>query len=102
MVEAVSQRDQIRDQLVAFATEHINNFDSYQNEFTSNELGFDFISRQTMYEGCTLTVSKASVPGLTIDMHRNFRENMKTMVPKLDDRLELIDCPDVDGYKCLI
>ena len=47
MVEAEpSQRDQIRDELLIIAHEHINNWDEYADrEFRSNEFGFDFVSR---------------------------------------------------------
>ena len=97
-----SARDKIRDSLAAFANQHIAAFDTYGNEYTSSDLGFDFVSRQTDYEGCTLTVSKATVPGLTLDQHHNFRENLMTMVPMLDDRITLIECPPVDGLRCII
>ena len=65
--EVLSPRDMIRNDLIAFATEHINNWDNYADrEFRSNDLGFEFASRQTTFETNTLTVSKASVPGLTL------------------------------------
>ena len=77
--EALSPRDQIRNDLIAFAKEHINNWDSYADrEFSSIDLGFEFVSRQTTFESNTLTVSKASVPGLTLAHHAYYRENILT------------------------
>ena len=88
MVEAAQTKEQIRDELIAFSNEHINNWDNLENEFASNELGFDFVSRQTYYEGNILTVSKAAmVPGLTTDKHAQYRENLTTEAVKLDDRV---------------
>ena len=68
MVEAVSSRIHIRDELVAFAQTHIDAWDSYADkEYTSSDFGFNFTSRQTEHNGMILTVAKASVPGLTMD-----------------------------------
>ena len=81
----------------------MDNWNSYADrEFRSSEFGFDFVSRQTDYNGLTLTVAKANVPGLTLDKHRNFRENLKTMLPMLDDKVSIVDCPAFDGLRCLI
>ena len=105
MVQAAgaNNREQIKAELHAMAQEYIGNWDNYADrEFTSNEYGFDFASRQTDLNGCTLTVAKASIPGFTLDMHKNFRDNIVTMLPKLDDRLSIVDCPPVDGLRCLI
>lgn len=103
MVEAVSGRDQIRNELIAFAQSYIDNWDQYgDKEFQSSEYGFDFVSRQTEYNGNILTIAKASVPGFTLEMHRNFRDNIPTMIPKLDDRVTIVECPPVDGLKCVL
>lgn len=60
------------------------------------------MSRQTDYEGCILTVSKASVPGLTLEKHRVFRENKHVLVPKIEDRLSFTLLPELDGQDCLL
>ena len=49
-----------------------------------------------------LTVSKASIPGFTLDMHKHFRDNLITMVPKIDDKLSITDLPDFEGCRCFI
>jgi len=49
-----------------------------------------------------MTVSKATVPGLTLEQHRWFRENLVTQIPKMDDKVTCVDCPDVDGLRCVI
>ena len=93
----------MRDELCALAQTHINAWDSYADrEFRSNEYGFDFTSRQTDYAGVILTVSKASVPGLTLDDHRHFRENLCTMIPKIDKKITVTDCPDFEGHRAVI
>ena len=103
MVEATPARQQIRDELVALAQTHINNWDSYASrEFVSEECGFRFTSRQCDADGLTMTVSKATVPGLTLEQHRFFRENLMTQIPKMDDKITTFDCPDVDGLRCII
>ena len=79
MVEAANQRDQVRDELITFAKGFEANWESYADkEFRSNELGFEFVSRQTVHEGLTMTVSKASVPGLTLEQHAYYRANIAT------------------------
>ena len=39
-------------------------------------------------------MSKATVPGLTLDMHANFRNNLVTMIPKMDSKVTVTDLPD--------
>ena len=103
MVEANPARQQARDELAALAQQHIDNWDSYASrEFVSEELGFRFTSRQCDVNGLIMTVSKATVPGLTLEQHRFFRENLITQIPKMDDKISCIDCPDVDGLRCVI
>ena len=104
MVEAaVTSRDQIKDELLAMATQHIDNWDNYASrEFSSSEFGFNFISRQTDHEGSILTVSKATVPGLTLENHATFRANLPDQLSKMDPKLSISECPDFEGHKCLI
>ena len=46
MVEAVSARDQVRDELIGFANGFLENWDNYADkEFRSNDAGFEFVSR---------------------------------------------------------
>ena len=93
----------MRDELIALAQTHIDAWDSYANrEFRSNEYGFEFVSRQTDFANVILTVSKASVPGLTLDQHRNFRENLCTLIPKIDSKITVTDCPDFEGHRAVI
>ena len=42
------------------------------------------------------------VPGLTIDKHREFRANFVAKMNALDDKLTIVECPDVDGCKAVI
>ncbi len=103
MVEAPNSREEHRQALVALAEKHIANWDSYASrEFTSEEYGFAFTSRQTDHENLILTVSKATVPGLTLEHHRFFRENIETQLPKMDSKLSIKALPDVDGLMCVI
>ena len=105
MVQAAGavNRDQVKADLLALANEHIGNWEQYADkEFTSNEYGFTYTSRQTELNGITLTVSKATVPGLTLDMHRQFRSNLATIMPKMDDKLKIVECPAVDGLRAII
>ena len=77
MVEGVSTRDQIRDQLTALAEQQLARWDEFADkEFTSNELGFDYTSRQGDYNGHIITLARASIPGLTLEQHRTFRDNL--------------------------
>lgn len=78
MVEAApTSRDQIKNELLALATQHIDNWDNYASrEFSSSEFGFNFVSRQTDHEDSILTVSKATVPGLTLENFATFRANL--------------------------
>lgn len=65
-------------------------------------MGFEYESRATEYQGNILTVTKASVPGLSVEQHRRYRENLKTYVPQLNDKLSVVELPDLDGHKCMI
>ena len=104
MVEAAGSRAHIRQKLKDLAEQHIANWDNYSDkEFTSSEHGFTFTSRQTKHsEGVILTVSKADVPGLSMDDHKFFRDNIIQMLPKLDEKLSVTDLPDFKGYRSLL
>jgi len=103
MVQANSAREQCRDELIAFAKTHIDAWDSYADrETVKDDFGFHFVSRQTTYNSCTLTVSKATVPGLTLEKHQYFRENVVTQIPKIGENVTCVACPDVDGLRCVI
>ena len=55
--------------------------------FTGNDLGFEFESRQVHDDqGQIYTISKASrVPGLTLERHRHYRENLAEYLGKMSD-----------------
>ena len=103
MVEAASQCAQTKAELVTFAQSYIDRWDEFADaEFTSSEFGFDFTSRQTDYNGNILTVSKASVPGLTHEKHGYFRDNIKTMLPSMDDKITVLDAGEIEGNSVII
>ena len=59
-------------ELCALAQSYIDRWDSLTgtdcNEFKSSDFGFDFVSRQVIdEEDHIFTISKASVPGLTLE-----------------------------------
>ena len=90
-------------ELEALAESFIEKWDEYADrEFTSNEYGFDFVSRQTEYEENVWTLAKAFVPDLTLDHIIHFRENMVDMIPLFDNRLTVFSRPDFEGKRCLI
>lgn len=78
MVEAAGSRAHIRQKLKDLAEQHIANWDNYADkEFTNSDHGFNFTSRQVKHsEGVILTVSKADVPGMTLEDHKFFRDNI--------------------------
>ena len=50
-----------------------------------------------------MTVAKAVVPGLTLDNHRIFRENLPTQLTKIGKNITITECPDINGhYRCLL
>ena len=99
----MSPRSQVGLDLEALAESFLAKWDEYADrEWTSSEYGFDFVSRQTEFEGNIWTLAKAFVPELTLDDIAHFRENMVDMIPLFDDRLSVVDCPDYEGKRCLI
>ena len=42
------------------------------------------------------------MPGLTLDHFRRYYENLVEVMPKFDERLSVVDCPDFEGKRCLI
>ena len=85
------------------AQAHIDNWESYASRETrSQEHGFEFISRQTEENGQTFTIAKASVPGLTLEQHQTFRQSLPEQLAKLDDKVTMVECPEVEGRRCLL
>ena len=98
-----SNRIQIRNSLVSLAQSFINRWDEFANRETrSNKYGFNFVARQTEFEGLSLAVTKASVPGLKVDMHQHYRENIHKLTPLIDEKITMVPCPDYEGCKCYI
>ena len=78
MVEAASDRSVIQAELKAFAEEQLAKWDQCADkEFKCSDHGFEYTSRQTEYNGCLMTMAKANVPGLTLEQHRAFREDLQ-------------------------
>ena len=103
MVQAAGTRDQIQQELCAIAQAHIDNWESYASRETRNtDHGFEFVSRQTDDNGLTYTVAKASVPGLTLEQHADFRQNIGTKIASMDSNLTMIECPEVEGRRCFL
>lgn len=42
------------------------------------------------------------MPGLTLEHHKHFRENVASMVPLFDDRLSAEELPDFEGRQCTL
>ena len=49
-----------------------------------------------------MTVAKAVVPGLTLEKHRQFRENFVAKMNAMDDKLSIVECGEVDGCKAVL
>ena len=99
----MSPRSQIGLELEAIAESYISRWDEFAGrEWKSDRLGFDYVSRQTEFEENIYTVAKAFVPGLTLEHHRHFRENVSTMLPLFDDRLSAEAMPDFEGRNCTL
>ena len=72
----------MRDDLIAFAQGFIDNWNRYgDRETKSNQYGFQFVARQTEYEGHVMTVTKAFIPGCTIEHHARYREKYSELTP---------------------
>ena len=76
MVEQTDPKAQIKADLTALATKHIDAYDTYPVKYSGKN--YDFESRQTNdpdLGGAIVTVCKAKVPGLTIEKVKDFIAN---------------------------
>lgn len=97
------ERLKIKQELVNFARSFLARWDEMAGRETkSNSLGFDFVGRQTDHDGMVVTVAKASVPGLTLDMHRKYRENVHNLTQLVDEKIRMDPVEDYDGCRCFI
>ena len=84
----------IRNDLFNFANGFINRWDQMADRETrSSDLGFDFVGRQTDFEGMIITVTKASVPGMTIKKHELYRKNIQKLTELVDEKIEMVKLP---------
>ena len=67
----------MRNHLIALAKSFIERWDEFaDNEKVSKRFGFNFIARQTEYDGMTVTVAKSTVIGMTPDHLRRYNERI--------------------------
>ena len=75
MVQAADNHQAIVDSLIQMAEEYTDKFDSMDyGEFKSPRI--DLTARQCLHDNMVLTVTKANVPGLTIQKYKDYRQNM--------------------------
>ena len=85
-----------RDELIAIVEEQVANFDSFNNNTYKSSL-YDLETRQGLYEGNFVTVTKAKVDGLTPELLADFRSNIESIMNKMNDRLTLTRLEDCEG-----
>ena len=104
MVEATDARAAIRDELEQMALGYLGRWDEFTDKTYTRTTGdFELTSRQTEYQpGVFLTMTKARVPGLRIQMHNDFRANIQANLPKLDSKLSVTPVGEYEGYPAVI
>lgn len=69
--------------------------ESYESQFESMDLAefksprIDLTARQCLHENMILTVTKANVPGLTIQKYKDYRQNMPQEIKKVEELMTL-------------
>ena len=99
MVESSSGLDQVKADLLAAAKKHIDNYDSYEVKFNGTKVECEV--RQTndaSMGGCVVTITKAKVPGLTVDKFKEFAAKILENTSALDSKLAITKLDDVDGH----
>ncbi len=101
MVAAAGKsKTEIRDLVLAAAKEQIAKFDSMDvDEYKATK--FDIVSRQGTYENVPCIVTKGTLAGMTLEAHKEFRENMKENLKRLNPKVTMEKLEEADGIKIL-
>lgn len=104
MVEANDARIAIRDELRTLAESYLARWEEFSDKEYVRTVGdFELTARQTEYSpGVFLTINKAKVPGLTVDMYIEFRQNGPSKMPLVDPKMSVTPIGDFEGQKAAI
>lgn len=47
-------------------------------------------------------MTRAFVPGMTLQHHATYRENLGPMTAMADEKVSMVQCPDYEGCKCYL
>ena len=101
MVSA-AQSDKLakRDEVIAECEAIVAKFDEY-TDATYQSTKYDLFVRQSTYKNSPLTVTKAKLPGFTIDHHKNFRDNIAENVAKMNSEVKYTELEVIDGGRVM-
>ena len=98
MVESTNSLAQLKTDLLAKAKKHLDAYDSYDVKFNGTKVECEV--RQTNdpdMGGCIVTISKAKVPGLTIEKFKEFAAAILENTALLDSKLKITKLDDLEG-----
>ena len=99
MVESTNSVATIKTELMAAAKKHLDAYDTYEVKFNGTKVEVEV--RQTNDSdmgGCIVTISKAKVPGLTVEKFKEFAAAMLENTSQLDPKLNITKLEDLDGH----
>ena len=92
--------DKIRDELLLFANRHIDLYDTYPVALVSKKVaGLEVrqINDPTK-DDSIVTVAKAKIPGMTLDMYKEYKVDVAKHTPKLDSKQVMTKLDDHEGH----
>ena len=96
MVAAANSKAEIRDAIIADLESKFNDFDALPGDEYKSEK-YDLHSRQGRHEGAVMTLTKGTIPGLTLEMHATFRAKMPENVKKMNSEVTMTKLDTLDG-----
>ena len=89
---------EVRDVIMPIAEEQVGKFDSFTDE-EYKATKYDLVGHRGKYGEAPLAVTKGFAKGLTLDMHKAFREDIGTNITKMNSEMKYTLLEEIDGAK---
>ena len=100
---APKTRDEIRDDIITHCQAFFDGFDGITATTEYNSTKIEGLRvKQFEENGLIVTVAMGKMPGMTLEMHKDFRDNLPEKSKLLSPEAAIEDLPDIDGLRARI
>ena len=94
-------KTEIRDTILPIVQEQIDKFDSLtEDEYKATK--YDLVGRKGKYQDVAMVVTKGFAKGLTLELHKKFREDPGSYIKQLNSEITYTELEPADGCRVIM